>query len=95
MTGFRFLEWLRRVVGSQITMHFHGPVVLNFVQPRTGERDERHVPRLLANVQPQPERRRLEIALAPYRRERLLEARPDPGIRASWRKVLGPSKHIT
>jgi hypothetical protein len=91
-----FLEWLRNSVGSRITMHFHGPVVLNFVQPRAGERDERHVPRLLANVQPQPERRRLEIALLPSRRERLLEARTDPRIRENWARVMrgvsGPGK---
>ena len=97
MTGFRFLEWLRRVVGSQITMHFHGPVVLNFVQPRTGERDERHMPRLLANVQ--PKRRQIEIALAPCRRERPLEARTDHRIRESWarvtRELSGPRKHIS
>jgi len=97
MTGFGFLEWLRRLVGSRITMHFHAPVVLNFVQSRAGERDERHMPRLLANVQ--PKRRQIEIALAPCRRERPLEARTDFRIRESWtrvtRELSGPGKHIS
>jgi hypothetical protein len=77
-------SWLGRV--ARIEFHFHAPVTLNVLQA-SRKSIACASPRVI-DVNPQAQRQRMTIALAPGRRERMLAAPSNPRTRASWKETV-------
>jgi len=83
-------RWLGSWFGNvNLVLHFHGPMVLNFFGANGKPRA--HSPRLLeaSPVQMrQLETPRLQIALAPSYRERMLSRPSNAAVRESWARTF-------
>ena len=77
-------SWLGRA--ARIEFHFHGPVTLNVLQA-SRKSLACASPRVI-DVTQQAQRPRLQISLAPGRRERMLAAPSNPKTREGWTETL-------